>query len=36
MLGSPHEDKLFTASETVRDIAIGMSGGLRVQFLIGW
>ena len=30
----PHVEKHFTASETVRDIVIGMSDGLTVPFAL--
>ena len=31
---TPHAEKHFTASETVRDIVIGMSDGLTVPFAL--
>ncbi|MGA7937177.1 MAG: VIT1/CCC1 transporter family protein, partial [Kovacikia sp.] len=31
---TPHTEKHFTASETVRDIVIGMSDGLTVPFAL--
>ena len=31
---TPHVEKHFTASETVRDIVIGMSDGLTVPFAL--
>ena len=34
MPGKPHIEKHFTASETVRDIVIGMSDGLTVPFAL--
>ena len=33
---TPHIEKHFTASKTVRDIVIGMSDGLFVQIAEGW
>src|ERR671927_260492 len=34
MVKPPHVEKHFTASETVRDIVIGMSDGLTVPFAL--
>jgi len=33
---TPHVEKHFTASETVRDIVIGMSDGLTVPSISPW
>ena len=34
MPATPHVEKHFTATETVRDIVIGMSDGLTVPFAL--